>query len=115
LVFSSSMAMAVLCGLTVHHYADAASRTLTAVKFAVWLLVTAFGVSSIASRDHYTLDILVAVYTVPLLWLLCLKILPDRVPADFFEPIRVLPTNQSFACCAPLLADKLTDPPPSPP
>ncbi len=38
------------------------------------------GLSQIAARTHYTLDILVAGYTVPLLWVACLKYAPTQRP-----------------------------------
>jgi len=88
LVFSSSMIIALLCALTIHHYADPESTVHTTIKRVMWILVALFGLAQIGARTHYTLDILVASYTVPLLWLACLRHVPDRLPAEFSEPVR---------------------------
>jgi len=88
LVFSSAMIFVLLCALTLQHYADD-TPLLNAIKRFVWLLTALFGLAQIASRTVYTLDILVASYTVPLLWVACLRHVPDHVPAEFKEELHV--------------------------
>ena len=80
LIFSSHTIFATVGGLLIHHYSR--SRWL---KGLVWSLVVATGLLVIAARKHYTVDIVVAWYTCPLLWFYCAKTFPDDVPVRFLS------------------------------
>lgn len=79
LVFSSHTIFVLLCALILTKYSEWSALRLR----AIWLCVVGFGMLVISARKHYTLDIVVAWYTVPLLWIAADKHFPDRYPADF--------------------------------
>jgi len=60
------------------------------VRRVVWLLVFFFGLLVVAARKHYSLDIMVAWYTVPLIWIAYDHYFPDKLPVDF-DPYPELP------------------------
>lgn len=78
LVFSSHAMFVILCALIVQRYSD--SKWL---KRVWWLCVVVLGVLLVAARKHYTLDIVIAWYTVPLLWIAYEHHFPDKLPAEF--------------------------------
>jgi hypothetical protein len=76
LVFSSHTIFVMLC-------------VMTWIKYAPWLpkkypiaLSLFFALLVVMARKHYTLDVVVALYTVPLLWLAYEQIRPDTVPLE---------------------------------
>mmetsp|Transcript_4085 Transcript_4085/g.5874 ORF Transcript_4085/g.5874 Transcript_4085/m.5874 type:complete len:323 (+) Transcript_4085:149-1117(+) len=78
LVFSSHTIFVVLFALIWHKYCP-----FKWVRLIVWTLVFFFGLLVVAARKHYSLDIIVAWYTVPLLWIAYDHYFPDKLPADF--------------------------------
>lgn len=78
LVFSSHAMFVVLCALTVQRYSD--NKWL---KRVWWTCVVVLGGLVVAARKHYTLDIVVAWYTVPLIWIAYEYHFPDKLPAEF--------------------------------
>mmetsp|Transcript_8588 Transcript_8588/g.13476 ORF Transcript_8588/g.13476 Transcript_8588/m.13476 type:complete len:195 (+) Transcript_8588:222-806(+) len=80
LVFSSHTIFVVLCALVWHKYCP-----FKWVRRIVWSLVFFFGLLVVAARKHYSLDIMVAWYTVPLIWMAYDHYFPDKLPIDF-EP-----------------------------
>eukprot|EP00466_Bigelowiella_natans_P000118 jgi/Bigna1/45908/estExt_Genewise1.C_10076 len=85
LVFSSHTIFVVLCALVWHKYCP-----FKWVRRVVWLLVFFFGLLVVAARKHYSLDIMVAWYTVPLIWIAYDHYFPDKLPVDF-DPYPELP------------------------
>jgi len=75
LVFSSHTTFLVLCALTIHKYCSIAKA-----KVIAWVFVSCFCVLCISARKHYSLDVIVALYTVPLLWTAVEMYFPDQVP-----------------------------------
>jgi len=76
LVFSSHTIFVMLC-------------VMTFVKYAPWMpkkypisLALLFAVLVVMARKHYTVDVVVALYTVPLLWLAYEQIRPDSLPPE---------------------------------
>lgn len=74
LIFSSHTIFVTLGALLIHHYSR--NRYLKAV---VWSLVVTLGFLVVAARKHYTVDVVVAWYTCPLLWFYCAKTYKDDV------------------------------------
>ena len=70
----------LLCALSYTKYGDS-----PALKKVYWAAVVLFGMLVVAARKHYTLDIVVAWYTVPLLWLAYDTCFPDRLPPEIAE------------------------------
>mmetsp|Transcript_20041 Transcript_20041/g.40464 ORF Transcript_20041/g.40464 Transcript_20041/m.40464 type:complete len:324 (-) Transcript_20041:103-1074(-) len=87
LVFSSHTIFVLLCALVWHKYCP-----FKWVRRIVWTLVFIFGLLVVAARKHYSLDIMVAWYTVPLLWAAYDHYFPDKLPLDF-EPFPDLPAK----------------------
>lgn len=81
LVFSSHTIFVTLCGLTWQKYCN-----IPAVKKLVWFLVGVFGLLVVSARKHYSLDVFVALYTVPLLWIAYDHYYPDYVPSELASP-----------------------------
>jgi len=81
LVFSSHTIFFLLCALTFSKYC----RKSTLNRF-IYVMVVVFGALVVAARKHYSLDIFVAWYTVPLLWLAYERYYPDYVPAHLADP-----------------------------
>lgn len=75
LVFSSHTIFLVLCALVIQKYSSNQR-----MKRTVWVLVGVFAMFCVAARKHYTLDIVVACYTVPLVWIVLDKFSPDKLP-----------------------------------
>lgn len=72
LVFSSHVTFGLVFALTIWHYS-----TQLASRFLMVLLVIAQIVGILGARKHYTVDIVVALYVVPLVWGLLLRHMPD--------------------------------------
>lgn len=72
LIFSSHTIFTTLCCLTVQKYTNGAS-----VKRLMWVLLFVMGLLVIAARKHYSVDVVVAWYTTPLVWFFLDKTLPD--------------------------------------
>jgi hypothetical protein len=51
----------------------------------LWCCVFVFGILVIMSRKHYSLDVVVAWYTVPLVWSAYDTYYPDRVPQEVLD------------------------------
>lgn len=75
LIFSSHTIFVTLGGLLIHQYSQ--NKYLKAL---VWSMVVALGFLIVAARKHYTVDVIVAWYTCPLLWFYCAKTYPDDKP-----------------------------------
>lgn len=73
LVFSSHTIFVCCCALVWHKYGNLSRLQ----KVILWCLVGFFGCLVIAARKHYTLDIVVALYTVPLIWIAYDHLYPD--------------------------------------
>lgn len=80
LVFSSHTTFVLLFALTINKYSS-----VKWLKRVVWLSVVAFAFLCVAARKHYTLDIVVACYTVPLLWIAYDKYFPDHIPPELLS------------------------------
>jgi len=76
LVFSSHTIFVMLCVMTLMRYAQWLPKKYPAV------LALVFSVLVIMARKHYTLDVVVALYTVPLLWLAYEQFRPDSLPPE---------------------------------
>ena len=72
LIFSSHTLLALTMSLTLARYVD-----LTSLKVLVWLDTAFLALTTVAFRKHYTVDVVVACYTVPLLFIACEKWFPD--------------------------------------
>jgi len=68
LLFSSHTTFALVFALSIARYAPRRSRLGGHLKVAAWALVVALCVLIVASRKHYTSDVVVALYVVPLLY-----------------------------------------------
>lgn len=75
LVFSSHTIFVLLCALTYTKYSD----NVWGKRF-MWFMVLIFGFMVVAARKHYSIDIVVAWYTVPLIWIAYDVFFPDRLP-----------------------------------
>jgi len=87
LVFSSHTIFVTLCALTWHQY----GRMLNWRKITMWVVVVIFGGLVVAARKHYSLDVVVALYTVPLLWIAYDRFIPDKLPAEFLSNDELCP------------------------
>jgi len=83
LLFSSHTIFVLLCALTYTKYSDSYW-----LKRCIWGLVFFFGVLVVSARKHYSVDIIVAWYTVPLLWVACEKYFPDRLPQELVDLLK---------------------------
>eukprot|EP00736_Rhodelphis_marinus_P008326 Rmarinus@m.8286 len=63
LIFSSHTLFSVLCCIIVHVYCP-----VRAVTVLSWMLLLVLAALTLMSRKHYSVDIVVAWYTVPLVW-----------------------------------------------
>jgi len=77
LVFSSHTIFVLLCTLTYTKFADGVW-----IKRRMWVLVGVFGMLVVSARKHYSVDIIVAWYTVPLLWVAYERFFPEKIPQD---------------------------------
>lgn len=87
LVFSSHTIFVVIFALVWHKY-----WPHKWVRRIIWVLVFIFGLLVVAARKHYSLDIMVAWYTVPLIWVAYDQQFPDKLPIDF-DPLPELPAK----------------------
>jgi hypothetical protein len=76
LVFSSHTIFVMLCVMTWTKYAPWLPK-----KYPIGLSLF-FALLVVMARKHYTLDVVVALYTVPLLWLAYEQMRPDVVPPE---------------------------------
>eukprot|EP00479_Gromia_sphaerica_P001660 TRINITY_DN11908_c0_g1_i1.p1 TRINITY_DN11908_c0_g1~~TRINITY_DN11908_c0_g1_i1.p1 ORF type:complete len:80 (+),score=5.98 TRINITY_DN11908_c0_g1_i1:130-369(+) len=53
-------------------------------KGLMWISVCVLSVLVIAARHHYTVDVVIAWYTVPMVWYLYLYHYPDPLPGSGF-------------------------------
>lgn len=95
LVFSSHTIFVVLFALVWHKY-----WPNFVVRSVVWTLVFIFGLLVVAARKHYSLDIMVAWYTVPLIWYAYDYYFPDKFPIDFQGTLPNLSTKYSGGALA---------------
>ncbi|MCD7472908.1 Phosphatidylinositol:ceramide inositolphosphotransferase 1 [Datura stramonium] len=85
LIFSSHMIFSLVFVRTYHKYG-----TQRFIKLCAWLAVIAQSFLIVASRKHYTVDVVVAWYTVNLVVFFIdkkLPELPDRISAALFLPV----------------------------
>jgi len=75
LVFSYATMLLIICAFTVQKYA-----TNSHFKKLMWCLALIIGPLCVAARWNYSVDIVVAWYAVPLLWLACDIHFPDKLP-----------------------------------
>ena len=78
LVFSSHCLLVVLCSLTYSHYGRS-----HLIKALLWSATFLHGITLVASREHYMLDVFIAWYTVPLVWVAYETYFPDKIPELF--------------------------------
>jgi len=78
LVFSSHTTFMLICALILTKYNPQIACAWWR-KVLLWTYVVFFCVLVIAARKHYTLDIVVALYTVPLLWISYDHFYPDEI------------------------------------
>jgi hypothetical protein len=52
------------------------------LKWSVWTFIVSFCCLVIAARKHYSVDILIACYTVPLIWAVFDIYCPDEIPVE---------------------------------
>jgi hypothetical protein len=77
LVFSSHTTFMLLCVLTYTKYGR-----VRWLKQVFWAVVIFFGLLVASARKHYTLDIVMAFYVVPLVWVVFDHYCPDQFPAE---------------------------------
>ncbi|MES1922096.1 hypothetical protein MHBO_003612 [Bonamia ostreae] len=75
LIFSSHTLIVLNIALTVRHYSES-----KAVKIFVWALVIMLVPLIIAGRHHYTVDVVIASYVVPLVWNFILSFNDPKFP-----------------------------------
>lgn len=80
LMFSSHTIFVVTCALTYQKYGS-----WTNAKRCMWLVVFVFGLLVVSARKHYTVDVVVAWYTVPLVWTAYEHYCPDRIPQGVID------------------------------
>ena len=68
LLFSSHTTFALVFALSITRYAPRRSRGYRYLKAVAWALVAVLCILIVASRKHYTSDVVVALYVVPLLY-----------------------------------------------
>ena len=72
LVFSGHMLMTIAYAFTALRYCPMAfcisNHCVKVFTYAVWILVFLQGLLIISARNHYTMDVIIAAYTSPLLW-----------------------------------------------
>jgi len=105
LVFSSHTIFIMLCALTWHKY----SRLPAHMRVAKWLFVLIFGSLVVAARKHYSLDVVVAMYTVPLLWIAIESKFPDSILIPSELNIMATQLGCSAAELEPLAAEGMAE------
>jgi hypothetical protein len=105
LVFSSHTIFVTLCTLTYTQYGRS-----TPLKVVSWIVCFLFGLIVIAARKHYSLDIVVALYTVPLLWIAHNFFFSDRrlVPPSFVDDDDPATTRSTHAFGGGGVADDMS-------
>jgi len=80
LCFSSSCTYVLLYALTYQKYGF-----YVFYKRLLWVITFTYGILVIAARQDYSMDVIVAMYTVPLLWYVFDHHYPDFLPEGFTE------------------------------
>lgn len=80
LVFSSHTIFITLCTLVYLKYGQH-----QVMKYCSVILCATFGCFVLAARKHYSLDVVVALYTVPLLWTVYDRYCPDFIPLELIQ------------------------------
>eukprot|EP00033_Pygsuia_biforma_P000638 GCRY01000753.1.p1 GENE.GCRY01000753.1~~GCRY01000753.1.p1 ORF type:complete len:285 (+),score=41.96 GCRY01000753.1:211-1065(+) len=75
LVFSGHTLMACILTLVAYEYGD--HTAFTGIRKLVWMMLGIQAVLILSARKHYTIDILVAIYTVPSVWYIYKVLYPD--------------------------------------
>uniref|UniRef100_A0A0A9YDK9 Sphingomyelin synthase-related 1 n=1 Tax=Lygus hesperus TaxID=30085 RepID=A0A0A9YDK9_LYGHE len=75
LIFSSHLIFVVTSGLVIIHYCRSAPLT---IFIAVYIVV--FCILVICAHKHYTVDMIICLYVLPLIWYLNRKFFPDKYP-----------------------------------
>jgi hypothetical protein len=75
----------MLCVLTWKKYSNLPEWAY----YCIYVFVVIFGAAVISARKHYTLDVVVAMYTVPLLWIAYDHKYPDKLPPDMLAAEQV--------------------------
>ncbi len=73
LIFSGHIMFMICCFLTFHKYSCMKFK----IKLYMMLYIILCGILIISLRKHYTIDIVVALYTVPMVWICYDKYFPD--------------------------------------
>eukprot|EP00941_MAST-03F_sp_MAST-3F-sp1_P000298 g298.t1 len=87
MVFSGHTVVMVLCAMTFHQYYKFVSSAVNPVKFSIWVLCFVGMGSIIATRFHYTLDVLLAFYFTITIWSLYHRLANDIVLGVRFTTI----------------------------
>jgi membrane-associated phospholipid phosphatase len=102
LVFSSHTIFVMLCVLIWRKYGG----WQPIYYYVLYIFVAIFGCAVVAARKHYTLDVVVAMYTVPLLWIAYDQQFPDKYPPELMsneqfvaEEIQQLSLSSSSSSC----------------
>lgn len=77
LVFSSHTIFMTLCGLIYQKYGQK-----NKLKAAFWAFILLFCFLVVSARKHYSLDVFMACYTVPLIWMTYDLYCPDETPVE---------------------------------
>ncbi|MES1909663.1 MAG: hypothetical protein MHM6MM_002365 [Cercozoa sp. M6MM] len=85
LIFSSHTLMAITCALLLTKYAYQKGRWPKWAIALVWCTILALGLFIVAGRKHYSVDVIVAWYVVPMVWLLLDHYWPDKTLPNFNE------------------------------
>jgi len=80
LCFSSSCTYILLYALTYQKYGY-----YPVLKRSLWVITFFYGIAVIAARQDYSMDVIVAMYTLPLLWCVYDRFYPDLLPEGFTE------------------------------
>jgi len=97
LVFSSHTIFIMLCVLTWKKYSGLPEWSY----YCIYVFVLIFGAAVISARKHYTLDVVVAMYTVPLLWIAYDHKYPDKIPPEMMAEQVSAEEMEGLACDVP--------------
>ena len=79
LIFSSHVMYALVVVCTMFHY-----YPTNLIRYILAILVITLALLCIAQRSHYTVDVIVACYTVPLVWLSLCHLIPRDIQSFRF-------------------------------
>lgn len=102
LLFSSHTVMAVLSACLITRYAP-----WVWAKVFMWINILVFGYLVVAARKHYTVDVWVAWYTTPMVFLLSEIYLPDVSQADIDAIVNVNSDYHQFSGARRSIASQL--------